>query len=349
MLRLRLRFPDGRSDTLEGIAAETTYADFCERTLADMPRGRPVELLLAGPPARRIELTDQASIGTVLRSGDTLLVSYAAGSAAQSQPQASGLRSGSSRGRGVVTKSARGRVGRVVARGARRKAAAFASAGRGHGLGDADNAPEATDPLSAVGAALVRTVAGGAAASNPADPARRSVQDSLRLAREAREREADGERRYAAFLAGKYEVEYFRLQGGDSALTFRVRYLPPGYRSWREDPPREEDVYSAWSTRLLGAVLKFTLDTNKDQGGGDDDDEREAREGLRPNIMAYQSPRMFWNLVRHFGADMESKMRGLVPDADWTFMNSRKRRLSEKAKRNLENERMFKETPGMDE
>jgi hypothetical protein len=208
-----------------------------------------------------------------------------------------------------------------------------------------DTADEsATDPLSAVGAALVRTVAGHAAA----DPARRSVQESLRLAREAREVEADGERRYAAFLAGKYEVEYFRLQGGgDGALTFRVRYLPPGYRVWREDPPREEDVYSAWSTRLLGAVLKFTLDADKDDkrlGNDEEDDKMEAREGLRPNIMAYQSPRMFWNLVRHFGADMESKMRTLVPEADWTFMNSRKRRLSEKAKRNLENERVFKET-----
>jgi hypothetical protein len=52
--------------------------------------------------------------------------------------------------------------------------------------------------------------------------------------------------------------------------------------------------------------------------------------------MVQTSPRVFWNLARHYGTEIEAGLRTLLPEADWSFLNSRKRGLSEKAQRNAE-------------
>lgn len=147
--------------------------------------------------------------------------------------------------------------------------------------------------------------------------------------------EADGERRYSAYLGRSFEMT--PLMNG---LKFRVRYRPMEGRNWIEE--NNGEAFMSWPRPLIQAVVKQVL-TNK-----------EERLRLRPLEMAAVSPRMFWNLIRIFyvhqsqqqggnsngtsaALSIEEGLKSLVPDADWSFLDRRQRELSEKAKRNAQN------------
>lgn len=57
----------------------------------------------------------------------------------------------------------------------------------------------------------------------------------------------------------------------------------------------------------------------------------ESREMLKPHNFAGCSPRMFWSLVQHWGGDVPSALRLAAPDVDWSFLDTRDRKPSEKA------------------
>lgn len=57
----------------------------------------------------------------------------------------------------------------------------------------------------------------------------------------------------------------------------------------------------------------------------------ESREMLKPHNFAGCSPRMFWSLVQHWGGDVPSALRLAAPDVDWSFLDIRDRKPSEKA------------------
>eukprot|EP00903_Cladosiphon_okamuranus_P006930 g6745.t1 len=57
----------------------------------------------------------------------------------------------------------------------------------------------------------------------------------------------------------------------------------------------------------------------------------ESREMLKPHNFAGCSPRMFWSLVQHWGGDVPAALRLAAPDVDWSFLDSRDRKPSEKA------------------
>lgn len=147
--------------------------------------------------------------------------------------------------------------------------------------------------------------------------------------------EADGERRYSAYLGRTFEMT--PLMKG---LKFRVRYRPMERCNWIEDD--NGDAFMSWPRPLIQAVVKQVLTNEED------------RLRLRPLEMAAVSPRMFWNLVRLFcmqqsqqqgvssnGASaalsIEEGLKSLVPDADWSFLDCRQRKMSEKAKQNAQN------------
>lgn len=65
---------------------------------------------------------------------------------------------------------------------------------------------------------------------------------------------------------------------------------------------------------------------------------KDGRELLKPDNMAGCSARAFWSLVKHFGGDVEAGLKQLAPRHDWSFLHERVRKLSEKAKMNLEQE-----------
>lgn len=79
----------------------------------------------------------------------------------------------------------------------------------------------------------------------------------------------------------------------------------------------------------------------------------ESREMLKPHNFAGCSPRMFWSLVEYWGGDVPNALRLAAPDVDWSFVDTRDRKPSEKAvanavaeetaRREAEEERAMKE------
>lgn len=72
----------------------------------------------------------------------------------------------------------------------------------------------------------------------------------------------------------------------------------------------------------------------------------ESREMLKPHNFAGCSPRMFWSLVEYWGGDVPRALRLASPGVDWSFLETRDRKLSEKAAANAlaeEEERREKE------
>ena len=55
---------------------------------------------------------------------------------------------------------------------------------------------------------------------------------------------------------------------------------------------------------------------------------------LKPFKMALVSPRVFWNLVKHYGGDVRAGLGQLLPHTDWAFLDERKRARSDKAEAN---------------
>ena len=55
---------------------------------------------------------------------------------------------------------------------------------------------------------------------------------------------------------------------------------------------------------------------------------------LKPFKMAHVSPRVFWNLVKHYGGDVRAGLQQLLPHTDWAFLDERKRARSDKAEAN---------------
>lgn len=66
--------------------------------------------------------------------------------------------------------------------------------------------------------------------------------------------------------------------------------------------------------------------------------EPESREMLKPHNMAGCSPRIFWSLVEYWGGDVPAALRRAAPDVKWDFLDTRDRRLSEKAMANAATE-----------
>ena len=54
------------------------------------------------------------------------------------------------------------------------------------------------------------------------------------------------------------------------------------------------------------------------------------RENLRPRNMAETSPKTFWNLVQLFGGDTTVGLQRLLPNQDWSWLNTRRRNMSNK-------------------
>ncbi|KAI0565037.1 hypothetical protein FGB62_22g24 [Gracilaria domingensis] len=361
MLRLRFRFPDGRQVTLNDVRPTDTYGLLLKslQTAASLPT-RPDRVLIAGPPPRPVHADDTAVLGSIFSSGQTLIV----------EPPKRGVRPRRRAQRAAAAASKQTKGGSVVGlRDLRRqtdavdsgeewtpdtqlsdddgddddvkpvrtvgrkrsRAASSAASGRaktGGGVAnvatlsstkrrktrkkDAGEVMEALmgeDARGMLGAELAKSVAGD---GSQLDECGKSFRNSLQSALQDRQREAEGERRYQAWLAKRYEI----IDAG--GRTFKVRYRALDARTWTEEAgmfklPRE----------LLAEAFRDVLKNE------------EHREGLRVLSMAIMSPRSFWNMVRLFGEGVEEGLMGLVPESDWSFIKTRRRRLSEKAKRNL--------------
>lgn len=67
------------------------------------------------------------------------------------------------------------------------------------------------------------------------------------------------------------------------------------------------------------------------------------RETLKPDMMAQLSPRVFWSLVKFCHANFEDGLKELVPQQDWSFVDVRHRKRSEKAIQAEQNRKEWEE------
>ncbi|PXF45142.1 hypothetical protein BWQ96_05116 [Gracilariopsis chorda] len=358
-LRLRFRFPDGKQVTLSDVSPDETYGALISRVLKDAKlRVEPERVLIAGHPPRVVEASADVEVSTILKSGDSLIVEPPKRTKRTRKRTATQARSASA----TSARDARGNVSVVtdLTRNAeeidsgdewkpdasnaeddevieveltkpgtgkrRRVAKPNGTAVTGGGVATLDGVKRKRSERKDAGEVLetlvgedARGLIGAALAQSvekrveELDVCGKSFREGLRSALEKRQWEAEGERRYEAWLAKRYEIID---KGG---VTFKVRYRALGARAWTEEASMFK-VPPELLTEAFRGVLK----------------NREEREKLRVNTMAIVSPRSFWNMVRLFGERVEEELERLVPDGDWSFMGSRRRKLSAKASRNLQ-------------
>lgn len=371
-LNIRARFPDGKMETLTDLSGEMTYGVLLEelKTRANL-KAVPQKVLVAGFPPRAIESDAEATLESFLKTGDSLIVEPVGRVESAGPAAARGRRRKKTMVQKAEEKLKKRDAAPTLKRG-RVVTLATTSKGRGkgkrpggvvdleedddprdgdweEGASDEEEKPVATrrskrkrtqaangtglgeggfDPLNmqaaeeGLGLALVESLT-----KDPTklDVTGKKFKDSLQSALAERQAEAAGETRYAAWLGKVYK---FEMLGGGEMFTVEIKEMEG--RRWKKD--MDGATVAVYGKELLAAAFKDVL-----TGATAADD----REKLRASEMAKVSPRIFWNMVRLFPEGIEEGVRELVPDFDWSFMDHRRRMLTAKGRRNLENKEVM--------
>ncbi|KAI9907930.1 hypothetical protein PsorP6_004123 [Peronosclerospora sorghi] len=116
--------------------------------------------------------------------------------------------------------------------------------------------------------------------------------------------------RLKAALAHNFEIEELltsrRAVGSAAKLRVRFKETP---RKWKEE------IVDLLKMEELRAILKYVLLSGGETG----------REMLKPFNMAQVSTRVFWSIVRLYDGDVAAGLADLVPDEDWSFLDTRTR------------------------
>ncbi|GMG16866.1 unnamed protein product [Phytophthora fragariaefolia] len=116
--------------------------------------------------------------------------------------------------------------------------------------------------------------------------------------------------RLNAALSRNFEIEELsstrRADGSAARLRVRFKETP---RKWKEE------IVDLLKTDELKAILKYVLLSGGETG----------REMLKPFNMAQVSTRVFWSIARLYDGDIAAGLEELVPDEDWSFLDTRAR------------------------
>ncbi|KAL3673542.1 hypothetical protein V7S43_001249 [Phytophthora oleae] len=133
--------------------------------------------------------------------------------------------------------------------------------------------------------------------------------------------------RLNAALAHKFEIKELsstrRADGSAAKLHVRFKETP---RKWKEE------TVDLLKVDELQAILKYVLLSGGETG----------REMLKPFNMAQVSIRVFWSIARLYDGDVAAGLADLVPEEDWSFIDTRARVMSEKAMEAMQNEEEYK-------
>ncbi|RLN98583.1 hypothetical protein BBJ28_00012213 [Nothophytophthora sp. Chile5] len=134
--------------------------------------------------------------------------------------------------------------------------------------------------------------------------------------------------RLKAALSSTFEAQELtttrRADGSAVQMTVRFKETP---RKWKEE------TVDLLKPDELQAIVKYVLLSGGETG----------REMLKPFNMAQVSTRVFWSIARLYGGDVAAGLSELVPDEDWSFLDTRARAMSKKAMEAKANEEQYKE------
>lgn len=145
--------------------------------------------------------------------------------------------------------------------------------------------------------------------------------------------QSKAEARLAATVSGQYEITEscsVMLTAGTPAQISVKFAKGSGSRG------KYEDTVELLSEEKVKAVVGMLIAENG-LAAEEEDEERggeSAREMLKPVNMVKCSPRVFWNLVRLYGPNLPATFVRLFPQHDWSFLEGRRKVLSEKAMNN---------------
>uniref|UniRef100_A0A7S0G255 ubiquitinyl hydrolase 1 n=1 Tax=Rhodosorus marinus TaxID=101924 RepID=A0A7S0G255_9RHOD len=151
------------------------------------------------------------------------------------------------------------------------------------------------------------------AATNPLtalDEISSSFRTSFKEEMKKREAERLGHLRYSSVLAGTFHL----LENKSNSSSFTVIFKAEG-KSWMEES------YPRYPPDVLQQLIPLIHS------------DEESRENLRSFNMSVVSPRVFWNVAVQYEGQVEAALKKICPALDWSFLSTRKRTLSEKAKR----------------
>eukprot|EP00730_Choanoeca_flexa_P009076 TRINITY_DN12578_c0_g8_i2.p1 TRINITY_DN12578_c0_g8~~TRINITY_DN12578_c0_g8_i2.p1 ORF type:complete len:350 (+),score=85.39 TRINITY_DN12578_c0_g8_i2:74-1123(+) len=172
---------------------------------------------------------------------------------------------------------------------------------------------DAADGIDRLGNVLIQATDPKIEANAIMMPLRKKMTSELRV----REQERLAQYRLQAALANDFEMAQSKTQ----TLSARTSALDVTFKIG----PRK--TFTEQFTPFPPTLLRMVV-----SGLAKDPD---ARENLRNFNMALMSPRVFWNIVRFMqGGDPEEGLMELCPDTDWSFLEVRRRELSEKALHN---------------
>mmetsp|Transcript_5570 Transcript_5570/g.11218 ORF Transcript_5570/g.11218 Transcript_5570/m.11218 type:complete len:328 (-) Transcript_5570:560-1543(-) len=296
--RFRVRFSTGGSVVIDGVCPDWTLDELCEQIRNKA--GDPMTRwirVLNGFPPRPVLVHGSAKVRTFLQTGESLVVEV-------EQPEPNTMQ-------GWKESTTERRVDR------RRRQRSNAMEEDVWTERAWKGREEALDRL----ASGLQT-----AASKPMaalDQSLAAIRQDFRVALKEREEESKATHRLAAMLGGSARFEssnaFGNLLSGDP-IGFRVEY-----RVGRQTATENHAVIPR---PLLQGVIAHLLAAE------------DTKEGLKPFNLARQSPRMFWNLVRLAqadGLDLQGVIESLLPNQDFSFLNDRKRMLSERAMQSREN------------
>ena len=357
-LTLRARYPNGLVTTLEKISSTTSYATLLSQLKEKGNlRVKPTRVLRFGIPSKLIEATDSTPISEVMSSGDTLIVETSKGTKGVKRGRAQSRTSSRATQSNSTTKKTR--IATLADFNKKRKASDnIVNIDDGDDPNDIDwgidadsedeikpnrakresknttkgrpkkrNTKTGLEMMTADGLKEAEGTLGIALAQalNDEDKkkdnaAKKSFRANLQSALEGRIVEANGERRYQALLSERFEFVDESVDG-----TFKVKYKELEKNEWRVEGP-----FEIFGKEILAAVVR-TVAKEEDEDG------QSGLRKLRAMELAGSSARLFWNIAKLFGKNMEEGLKELAPELDWDSLKTRKRNLSEKAKRNLKN------------
>ncbi|KAG7393559.1 hypothetical protein PHYPSEUDO_007396 [Phytophthora pseudosyringae] len=352
MWSIRLRGPRGKQVVLK-VDPEASFKTFSELAAKELGvKAKDSPTFRRGFPPRLIEVDGSALVKFVFEANDTVVVGTCSGAAAPVQVTAASNASRKTAARPkraaakkTAAKAPRGGVHTLNPSTSPKKKAPPKRkiTGNGHQLGsslennpsgaaeDAGDEPQRKYHRSKainltskedVEISLVNAVSG-----QSHDRAAKFFRAATKNAVEHQYELTLATARLNAALAHNVEIEELstsrRADGSAGKLRVRFKETP---RKWKEE------TVDLLKTDELQAILKYVLLSGGETG----------REMLKPFNMAQVSTRVFWGVARLYNGDVAAGLADLIPDEDWSFLDTRARVMSEKAMEAKANEEQYK-------